>query len=95
MYITCHFLFRSKEKSEKHYCNVRICDAIWENPPHGENLTFEFLVPFKSFKGTNGRQKTYEIFHVYYIFSSSFMCQTTVIFGIMKDGSLIFNTLAP
>ena len=30
-------------------------------------------------KGTNGRQKTYEIFHVYCIFYSGFMCQTTVI----------------
>ena len=45
-------------------------------------------------KGTNGRQKTYEIFHVYRIFSSGFMCQTTVIFGITKDGSLVLNTLA-
>ena len=43
-------------------------------------------------KGTNGRQKTYEIFHVYCIVYSGFMCQTTVIFGITKDGSLILNT---
>ena len=39
-------------------------------------------------KGTNGRQKTYEISHVNSIFYSGFMCQTTVIFGITKDGSL-------
>ena len=39
-------------------------------------------------KGTNGPQKTYEIYHVYSIFYSGFMCQTTVIFGITKDGSL-------
>ena len=45
-------------------------------------------------KGTNGRQKTYEIFHVYCIFYSGFMCQTSVIFGITKDGSLVLNTLA-
>ena len=45
-------------------------------------------------KGTNGRQKTYEIFHVYCIFYSGFMCQTTVIFGITKDGSLVLNTVA-
>ena len=45
-------------------------------------------------KGTNGRQKTYEIFHVYCIFYSGFMCQTTVIFGITKDRSLVLNTLA-
>ena len=49
---------------------------------------------FNSFKGTNGRQKTYEIFHVYCIFYSGFMCQTTVIFGIMKDGGLVLNILA-
>ena len=47
------------------------------------------------FKGTNGRQKTCEIFHVYCIFYSGFMCQTTVIFGITKDGSLVLNPLAP
>ena len=46
------------------------------------------------FKGTNGRQKTYEIFHVYCIFYSGFMCQTTAIFGITKDGSLESNILA-
>ena len=46
------------------------------------------------FKGTNGRQKTYEIFHVYCISYSGFMCQTTVIFKITKDGSLVLNTLA-
>ena len=31
-------------------------------------------------KGMNGRKKTYEIFHVYCIFYSGFMCQTTVLF---------------
>ena len=46
------------------------------------------------FKGTNSRQKTYEIFHVYRIFYSGFMRQTTVIFGITEDGSLVLNTLA-
>ena len=45
-------------------------------------------------KGTNGRQKTCEIFHVNCIFHSGFMCQTTVIFGITKDGSLVLNPLA-
>ena len=45
-------------------------------------------------KGTNGRQKTYEIFHVYCVFYSGFMCQTTLIFGITKDGSLVLTTLA-
>ena len=47
-----------------------------------------------SFKGTNGRQKTYEVFHVYCIFYSGFMSQTTVIFGITKDRSLESNNLA-
>ena len=48
----------------------------------------------QTIKGTNGRQTTYEIFHVYCIFYSGFMCQTTVIFGITKDGSLVLNTSA-
>ena len=43
-------------------------------------------------KGTDGHQKTYEIFHVYCIFYSGFRYQTTVIFGITKDGSLVLNT---
>ena len=47
-----------------------------------------------SIKGTNGRQTTYEIFHVYCIFYSFFTCQTTVIFGITKEGSLVLNTFA-
>ena len=46
------------------------------------------------FKGTNGRQKASEIFHVYCIFYSNFMCQTTVIFGITKNGNLVLNPLA-
>ena len=49
---------------------------------------------YRPIKGTNGRQKTYEIFHVYCVFYSDFMCQTTVIFGITKDGSLVLTTLA-
>ena len=32
--------------------------------------------------GMNGRQKTFEISHVYSVFYSGFTCQTTVIFGI-------------
>ena len=47
-----------------------------------------------SFKGTNGGQKTYEIFHVYWVFYSGFMCQINVIFGITKDGSLVLTTSA-
>ena len=47
-----------------------------------------------NFKGTNGRQKIYDIFHVYCIFNSGFMCQTTDVFGITNDGSLVLNTLA-
>ena len=54
-----------------------------------QNLEWESV-----FKGTNGRQKTYEIFHVYCVFYFGFMCQTTVIFGITKDGSLVSTTVA-
>ena len=44
-----------------------------------EDLKLPQKSPKRIFKGTNGRQKTYEIFHVYCIFYSVFMCQTTVI----------------
>ena len=47
-------------------------------------------------KGMNGRKKTYEIFHVYCISYSGFMCQIpSLIFGMTKDRSLVLNTLAP
>ena len=60
---------------------------------HVRNTLFHFCQLW-AVKGTNGRQKTYEIFYVYCIFYSGFMCQTTVIFGITKNGSLVLNTLA-
>ena len=62
--------------------------------PCASNAILGSVIPFDDVKGTNGRQKTYEISHVYSIFYSGFMCQTTVNFGIMKDGSLVLNTLA-
>ena len=58
------------------------------------NQHAEIVFNFSVIKGTNGRQKTYEIFHVYCVFYSGFMCQSTVIFGITKDGSLALTTLA-
>ena len=61
---------------------------LWHNPFNSTKLNI------MRFKGTNGRQKTYEIFHVYCIFYSGFMCKTTAIFGITKDGSFVLNTLA-
>ena len=45
------------------------------------------------FKGMNGHQKTYEIFRVHCMFYNGFMHQTAVIFGIMKDGSLVFFSI--
>ena len=68
--------------------SISLCDA--------QSSYACILSPFTRFdiKGTNGRQKTYEIFHVYCVFYSGFTCQTTVIFGITKDGSLVLTTLA-
>ena len=57
-------------------------------------LSQKYQIVVYLLKGTNGRQKTYEVFHVYCIFYSGFMCQTTVIFEITKDGSLESNNLA-
>ena len=61
-----------------------------------ETFTYVFIpyIHVKHVKGTNGRQKTYEIFHVHCVFYSGFMRQTTIIFGITKDGSLVLTTLA-
>ena len=71
----------------------KISDQKWEN--HFSEGIFRWNLAHNwRFKGTNGRQKTCEIFHVYCIFYFGFMCQTTVIFGITKDGSLESNNLA-
>ena len=69
------------------YAPAEYCAPTWSRSRHTGLLD-------ESLKGTSGRQKTYEIFHVYCIFYSGFMCQTTVIFGITKGGSLVLNTLA-
>ena len=63
-------------------------------PKGNESLRLLLGVNHLFLKGTNGRHKTYEIFHVYCIFYSGFMCQTTVIFGITKDGSLVLIRLS-
>ena len=38
--------------------------------------------------------KTVWVCHVYYNFKIGFTCQITVIFGTLKDGSLLINILA-
>ena len=79
-----HHFPRGNLKKKKNHFKCCVCVCKMDGNVHLNNL----------FKGTNGRQKTYEIFHVYCIFYSGFMCQTTVIFGITKDGSLAFYPLA-
>ena len=74
-------------------------DILCNDHEHGGLRMFDlhlFSYAQKSIwvKGTNGRQKTYEIFHVYCIFYAGFICQTTVIFGITNEGSLAFYPLA-
>ena len=38
--------------------------------------------------------KTVRVCHVYYNFKIGFTCRITVVFGTLKDGSLLINTLA-
>ena len=45
-------------------------------------------------KGTSGFHKTVRISHVYFNFEIGFTCRITVIFGTVKDGSLLINALA-
>ena len=70
------------------------CDLSALQRAHNTSSNHITPVWINEFKGTNGRQKTHDIFHVYCIFYSGFMCQTTVIFGITKDGSLVLNPFA-
>ena len=46
------------------------------------------------FKGTSVFHKTFQVCHVYCNFKIGFTCRITVIFGTLKDGSLLINTLA-
>ena len=79
---------------------VRLCHCIYRKQRHTRHIWIrshqwqQFACDPWGIKGTNSRQKTYEVFHVYCIFYSGFMSQTTVIFGITKDGSLESNNLA-
>ena len=92
------YIFNSKQNKNGNIISYTwlhfLCTHEWSWKSHLIHLkAFVFTSKIK-FKGTNGRQKTYEIFHVYCIFYPGFMCQTTVCFGITKDGSLVLNTLA-
>ena len=90
------YKYRLFEVSTSSYFLFTSGKIIWINPGTIAIMLSIHCLLHSHFhlKGTNGRQKTNEIFHVYCIFYSGFMCQTTVIFGITKDGSLVLNTLA-
>ena len=93
------YLFKKKIASKEAYQIVRELEKITVKKvvKCTKNTCWVPRTPtcsLKCFKGTNGHRKTYEIFHVYCIFYSGFMCQTTVIFGITKNGSLESNNLA-
>ena len=45
-------------------------------------------------KGTSVFHKTVRVCHVYCNFKIGFTCRISVIFGTLKDGSLLINTLA-
>ena len=60
-------------------------------------MCFPFMRYFVNsiiFKGTSGFHKTVRVCHVYCNFKIGFTCWITVIFGTMKDGSLLITTLA-
>ena len=64
--------------------NFACGNYIFPKTRGNKNEPWTHSAPLKTqeyIKGTNGRQKAYEIFHVYCIFYSGFMRQTTVILG--------------
>ena len=94
----CIYITASSPVSQTYFCPIRENKklALGETAQHVSGVKVNQLRVKNThvkmgtffFKGTNGRQKTYEVSHVYSIFYSGSMCQTTVIFGITKDGSL-------
>ena len=90
------FFFHKKKCIWYLYNNKKGYISLLFNKRRTNQLYWVQWTPFWSWSlmGTNARQKTYEIFHAYCIFCSGFMCQTTVNFGITKDGSHVLNILA-
>ena len=63
------------------------------NSTKGRRLKFD--VPFcMSLRVRAFFHKTVRVCHVYCNFKIGFKCRITVIFGTLKDGSLLINTLA-
>ena len=52
------------------------------------------LIPLNSLRVRAVFHKTVRVCHVYFNFKTGFTCWITVIFGTLKDGSLLINTLA-
>ena len=93
------FFFFNIFKKECILCSIICCqNALSAGPVMLSNVACEYWnFAWKQcmcFKGTNGRQKTYEISHVYSIFYSGFMCQTTVFFWNNERWKSVLNTLA-
>ena len=77
--------------------HFQFLERFCRSPPQKKFECLPLIFIYTNAKFVNPAKRhmeSYEIFHVYCIFYSGFMCQTTVIFGIMKDGSIVLNTLA-
>ena len=58
-------------------------------------MTLNFpTIPFLCLRVRAVFHKTVRVCHVYCNFKIGFTCRITVIFGTLKDGSLLINTLA-
>ena len=78
------------------YSLVYYCVSLWKNntlvPPYNNSSVNQLLL--NELRVRAFFHKTVRVCHVYCNFKIGFTCRITVIFGTLKDGSLLINTLA-
>ena len=68
------------------FAETQMTSSKWKTT---QNLHWRFILRVRAFF-----HKTVRVCHVYCNFKIGFTCRITVIFGTLKDGSLLINTLA-
>ena len=87
--VHCFTRFRCAENhtSQDHFWCVMVCYRTCT--PQKQSLFYMHVLRVRAFF-----HETVRVCHVYWNFKLGFRCWITVIFGTLKDGSLLINTLA-
>ena len=80
-------------KTSKHKFDAILIES-WKGIIKGIHFKFRRVCFFQILRVRAFFHKTVRVCHVYCNFKIGFTCRITVIFGTLKDGSLLINTLA-